>query len=256
MLKTILKVIGILFVIAFAALTFAYFYFNEPEPQGHAPQKADQLAQKMMEAVNVAAWDSTKWLQWTFMVGPHHFIWDKERHLVQVNWGDKKVLLHTKTVTGKAYEKGLPLKGEAEKKAIAAAWDFFCNDSFWLNPVVKAFDAGTERTLVDWGDGKEALKVKYNSGGVTPGDAYVWLLDENYRPTAWKMWTQRLPIDPVTNSWENWQQLSTQAWVSTKHGNSMGGIELILNPKAAMDWTDLGLEADPFGVFARTVGEL
>ncbi|MEZ4952350.1 MAG: hypothetical protein R2825_02080 [Saprospiraceae bacterium] len=30
--------------------------------------------------------------------------------------------------------------------------------------------------------------MQYKTGGVTPSDSYVWLLDENGQPTAWKMW--------------------------------------------------------------------
>jgi hypothetical protein len=48
----------------------------------------------------------------------------------------------------------------------------------------KLRDPGTSRSIV-MQDEKEALMVTYTSGS-TPGDSYVWILDENI--PAWRMW--------------------------------------------------------------------
>jgi hypothetical protein len=43
----------------------------------------------------------------------------------------------------------------------------------------------------------QALLITYASGS-TPGDSYMWFVDQNYRPKAWRMWGI-IPVD--------WKQL-------------------------------------------------
>jgi hypothetical protein len=49
-------------------------------------------------------------------------------------------------------------------------------------------DEGTTRSLVKNEDKTNGLLVSYASGGVTPGDAYLWKLDANGLPQSYKMW--------------------------------------------------------------------
>ena len=243
-MKKVLKWLGLIVLGLIAVMVVAVLIISERKPEGQTGPEAEALAQKMMLAVNKPAWDTTKVLQWTFR-GEHDYIWDKERNFVQVNWEDIKVLLHTKTKTGKVWEGQTELTGEDAAKLLEMAWSFFCNDSFWLNPVVKAFDPGTSRSIVTTNEGKEALMVSYSSGGVTPGDSYLWLLDETGLPNAWKMWVKIIPIGGFGTTWENWIDLSTGAKVATKHVLSIGEFELT-NIKAAMQYSEIGIE-DPFG---------
>jgi hypothetical protein len=83
--------------------------------------------------------------------------------------------------------------------------------------VTKAFDSGTSRSIVQLDDQSEALMVSYSSGGATPGDAYLWILDDNFRPTSWKIWVSIIPIGGVTFTWEDWIKTETGAWVATRH---------------------------------------
>ncbi len=225
-----------------------FLRYNEPLPEGQPSPEADSLARCMMDAVDAPAWDSLRFVAWNFM-GQHDYVWDKERHLVEVRWGKQRVVLHTKTVTGKAWTDGREVEGRKADKLVQKAWSFFCNDSYWLNPVVKAFDPGTERRIVNLKDGREGLMVHYRSGGVTPGDSYVWILDEQCRPVAWKMWVQIIPIGGVENSWEGWQQLPGGAWIATKHSALGRTIEMIRNVRAGQSLEALGLKQDPFAGF-------
>jgi hypothetical protein len=43
-------------------------------------------------------------------------------------------------------------------------------------------------------DNQEALMITYASGGSTPGDSYVWFVDQNYMPKAWRMWVSIIPV--------------------------------------------------------------
>ena len=205
----ILKWIGItivgLIVLAFIALKIA----SKPLPTGEKGAAADALADKMLLAINNAAWDTTNVVQWTFFRGEHHYLWDKNRHLVQVKWGENEVLLNPDEIDGKAYKNGAELTGDAANKSIQKAWSFFCNDSFWLNAPAKVYDPGVERSAVQMEDGGDALLVQYTSGGVTPGDAYLWILDENGLPKAWRMWVGVLPLKGIENTWEDWQTLAS-----------------------------------------------
>ena len=239
-LKYLAYLIGVLFFLGIAA----YFYFNESEPVGQAGSEADQLAEKMMESVNKTAWDTTHILQWSFR-GSRHFLWDKQRHLTEVKWDSTRVLLDINQKSGKAYENGSELTGEAADKAVQSAWEAFCNDSFWFNAVVKAKDPGTRRSIVTLDDGRKGLKVEYGSGGVTPGDSYVWILDENNRPTSYKMWVQIIPVGGMEFTWENWETLATGAVVSTYHKSDVGDLP-ITNVKGATNLSAFGLQNDPF----------
>jgi hypothetical protein len=49
--------------------------------------------------------------------GNHHYLWDKKRNLVQVEWDDKKVLYNTQTIEGIAYENGKKLT-DSEKQML------------------------------------------------------------------------------------------------------------------------------------------
>ena len=100
---------------------------------------------------------------------------------------------------------------------VKTAIDFFNNDSFWLAAPFKAFDPGTERSIVNLKDGRKGLMVTYTSGGTTPGDTYVWILDENDRPTAIKMWVQILPLGGMEFTWENILTLPSGALIAQDH---------------------------------------
>ncbi len=245
-MKKLLKILGYLLLFVIVALSILWFTNNEKEPMGKTGPAADQLAEKMMAAVGKTAWDSTKYVRWTFANGGHEYFWDKERNFVKVAWEGNEVLLDTKSVAGRAWQNGQEVTGDAGHAIVWEAWGLFCNDSYWLNPVVKAFDPGTERSIVKLKEGREGLKVQYKTGGVTPGDSYIWVLDENHRPMAWKMWVKIIPLGGLENSWEGWQTLSTGAQVSTTHTFFGKPMQMISDVEAGMSLSDFGLVEDPF----------
>ena len=94
-------------------------------------------------------------------------------------------------------------------------------------------------------DGTEGLMVSYSSGGVTPGDAYLWILDENNLPKSWKMWVSIIPVGGMEFSWDQWTTLTTGAKVATLHESSFLNLD-ISDLKGAVNQEDLGLDEDPF----------
>ena len=104
------------------------------------------------------------------------------------------------------------------KELIDKAISYFNNDSFWLVAPYKVFDSGTERRLVDLkNSSNKGLLITYTKGGTTPGDSYLWILDENGMPNSFKMWTSILPIKGLESSWSNWTTTESGAKLPTFH---------------------------------------
>jgi hypothetical protein len=246
-MKKLFKIIGYVLLILIVLLTAAFFKYNEKRPVGIKSENAEALAQKMMQAVNKSAWDSTNIISWTSR-GGNTFLWDKKRQFVQVEWKNNKVLLDINKISGKSWENQTAVIDPTKsQELVQKAYKSFINDAFWLNPIVKFYDEGTERSIVTLADGTEGLLVYYTSGGVTPGDAYLWLADANGLPTAWKLWTKILPIGGIEFSWEDWLTLPTGAKVATMHKTKSMGLAIPqTNIKSATSLEAYGLKEDIF----------
>ncbi len=243
-MKKLLKILGISTLAILLGGVILFLLFDKALPQGQQGPEAEALADKMLEAVDLPAWDSTCLVQWHFPSG-HDYVWDKERGFCEVKWGDKKVLLHTDTQKGLAYEKGKQLEGKAAEKLVQKAWAFFANDSYWLVAPNKIRDSGTERRLVDLENGEKGLLVTYKSGGVTPGDSYLWKVDAEGLPLSVQMWVKIIPIGGLEFSWNNWQELSSGALIGSTHKSSLFTTSLT-EIKSAQTYADLGLTEDIF----------
>lgn len=191
---------------------------SEPVPEGKAGPQADALARKVEQAVALDAWRATGAVRWNFG-GRHAHLWDRTRRMHHIRWKEHEAVLRLSSAPG-AFEgcvrtNGELVEGRAKHDALQEVWRKWVNDSFWLNPLGKFFDPGVQRSIVDV-DGKPALLVTFTLNGVTPGDSYLWVLDDNGRPREWRMWT-KIPIGGLPTSWEDWVQLPTGAWVATSH---------------------------------------
>jgi len=241
MKKWILSILG---VIVFAALAFAAYlwYTDTPKPEGVQGPKAEAMTDLMFDAINKEAWDTLRYIRWTFP-GDRNYVWDKKDHQVTVSWDDTKVYLNTKTQKGKVFHDEELIEDLGQKLA-QDAWSKFCNDSWWLNPMVKARDAGTTRSIVTLEDGREGLMIEYASGGVTPGDAYVYILDKNGLPSSYLMWVQIIPVGGVEFSFSEWKTLVGGSKIVQSYSSKM---DLKLTDiKAGNALGDLGLEEDYF----------
>jgi hypothetical protein len=218
MKRTLKRILLGLLIVATLVTLLVRFFVHKPLPTGQKGPEAEVLAQKMSKAINQTAWDSTAWVKWGYV--KNQYLWHKSVGKVLVMWGDTKVTLNTYDQTGTATEKGQILTGNAKEKALAAAWKRFCNDSFWLNAPAKINDMGTERSTVHGDD----LMVQYKSGGVTPGDAYIWTLDPNGLPISYRMWVGIIPIGGLSATWEDWVTLPTGAKLATTH--KLGGFTI------------------------------
>ncbi len=243
-MRKVLIIIGIVLLALIGISVVAGLIVNEPRPEGVQSPRADAMAEQMLQAINHNAWEQTRYLRWTFP-GGHHYVWDKAKGLVQVKWESTEVLLRTADVSGKAWRNQQQLKGEAAEEAIQTAWGYFCNDAFWLNAPAKVFDPGTRRRIVQLEEGGEGLLVIYESGGVTPGDAYLWVLGDDGLPAYYRMWVSIVPIGGLKASWEDWITLPTGAKIAATHDLGIMTTSLT-NIKGGTALSDIGLEVYPF----------
>jgi hypothetical protein len=242
--KTLLRGLVLLLAIPAIMATAAYLAFDRAEPVGSSGPEADLLAHRMLDALNLAAWDTTRFVQWTFR-DKHHYLWDRELNLVRFSKEGMEVLLDANEITGTAMQDGKRLDGQEADEAIANAWRNFCNDGFWLYAPFKVFDDGTVRSIVKMEDGSEALKVTYMEGGVTPGDSYLWILGRDGRPTEWRMWVSILPVGGVAFRITQWEQIPTGAWLPVRHEGDLFSLA-ITNVRSAQQLSELGLPSDLF----------
>lgn len=239
------KILGAILILGVLALAAVAYFAHEPRPRGKPGLQADALARSMETAVRKDDWDQTRFVRWSFF-DKHHYVWDKERGLVELLWGETRALFRTADQSGRVWSKGTEQTGQDRDRALRTAYSYWINDSFWLNPVVKLFDPGVERGLVQLDDGREALLVTYTSGGVTPGDGYLWIPGPDGLPQAWRMWVRIIPIGGLEATWEGWVELSTGAKISTQHEAAGKRMTFITNLAGAQSLESL--DVDP-GLF-------
>ncbi len=243
-MRRALKIVGLVLLLVIAGVAVFLWTQHEPRPEGEPGPRADALAREVEAAVNKSAWDATLAVRWTF-ADRHHHLWDRKRHWARVRWGDNEALVDLNTQQGVAWRAGQPLQGEARDEAVHEAYAYWVNDAFWLNPLAKLFDPGVVRSIVRDEAAGEQLLVSYTSGGLTPGDAYLWQLGPARRPVSWRMWVSVIPIGGTLSTWEGWQSLATGALVATQHRSA--GITLTLSDvEGAASLEQLEPGPDPF----------
>ncbi len=227
------------------ALALTYVILDEPRPIGREGADAEALAAQMERAVSLPAWERTGAVRWTF-AGRNEHLWDRARGFTRVRWDDVEALLHEGGTSGRAYRAGRELRGEEAREVRESAYARWINDSFWLNPIAKLRDPGVSREVVTLPNGTDALLVSYASGGLTPGDAYLWILGESGLPRAWKMWVSIIPVGGVESTWEGWITLSTGAKIATRHAGPLGLTLELTDVEGAASVAELLEGPDPF----------
>lgn len=215
---------------------------SRPET-GQTGAAAEALTTRVEQAVRMDLWAQTGAVAWT-LAGRNEHLWDRERGLSRVRWGGVEVLQRTDQRVGRVWRNGREIHGAARARLVQKAWETFLNDRHWLQPFASLHDDGVTRSVVEW-SGTEALFVEYASGGVTPGDAYLWLLDDSGRPSACHMWVQVVPIGGLRSTWDDWVTLPTGAKVATRHRLGVAKVS-ISDLRAAPTLSELEGGADPF----------
>ena len=219
-LKIALKSLLVLLLFLGLSLISLYHYYDHELPQGEQGEAADQLAQKMLVAMNYDAYKELDYIEWSFSSRGRgrSYSWYKRQARCTVAWDSISVDLNLNALKKSNIQvNGAAYKGELEKDYISSAKAKFNNDTFWLVAPFKLFDKGVERRLVKQNNASDALLVTYTSGGNTPGDSYLWFLDEDYKPKAFQMWVSLIPIGGIEATWEKWQQTANGAFLPRLH---------------------------------------
>ena len=216
-MKKLFKIIGVILLLIISAGIVTGIVLDEPLPKGEKGSKADALANKMLAALNPESYNKTSVITWSFRNGAHNYVWNKKGNTCKVSWEDYEITLDLIKPKRSKVKKGNVAVSENTEEIIKKAQDLFNNDSFWLVAPYKVFDTGTERRLVKLDDGSDALLITYTSGGSTPGDSYLWLLNDDGFPNAFKMWVDIIPIGGVKATWDDWLVTETGAFLPKSH---------------------------------------
>lgn len=198
-MRTIKKVILALTAISLG-LVLVIQWLSKPLPESIPGPEADGLAKNVQQALNIQGYDTISKIQFSFR--DHHYLWNKSEEHVLVSWKNYEVVLSLSDIENSKILQG----GKDSNRAdlIEKAKAYFYNDSYWLVAPFKFFDPGVVRSLVETDKGNKALLITHTSGGVTPGDSYLWYFDENLIPTHFELWVSIIPIKGVSATWSNW----------------------------------------------------
>ena len=211
MIKKLVKYV-VFAILLFLVVGFIFYVsINKPLPDGTQGVASEQLADKMLAALNKEEFDSLKFIAFTF-ANKHSYEWDRSNNHVTVRWEEQEIFLDL----NRPVEEYSMLEFKAYK--------FFINDTFWLTAPFKVRDSGVVRSTVDVQEGN-GLLVSYTSGGVTPGDSYLWIVDDQGFPIAWRLWTSNVPIGGLEFSWESWEKID-DVWFSTMHQSSILDLQI------------------------------
>lgn len=211
MLKKLLKFLLYIALLIILIGVISYFVLDKPVPEGTQGVEAEQLTDEVLLTLNKAGYDSLSYIGFTYD-GIHHYQWDKKQNTVQVKWNEQDVFLN--------------LNNDVQSYSLLElkAYEFFINDSFWLVAPFKIRDKGVVRSTVDLEE-ERGLLLTYTSGGVTPGDSYLWIIDSRGFPSSWKLWTSNIPLGGVELSWAGWKKLNG-VWFSTLHKGKFKDIPM------------------------------
>lgn len=241
--------IGLLVIVIIGAIVF--FIVDKPLPEGRGGTEAERLSEKMLTAVNIQAWDTLHYLSWSSMRSGCRYVWDRKLDWVYAKLPGQESFIDTKSGKGIVRdETGRDMVGDRLTKALAAATHGFWNDSFWLLAFTKVNDDGCSRKVVDLEDGEKGLLVTYSTGGTTPGDSYLWELEQSGRPKAWRIWTQALPVGGIRFTWENWKSLPGGAMYARDHKIFSFSIKQDL-VSGGQRLEEIGMQPDLFAPLAR-----
>lgn len=242
-----IRVAAIAALVVVGLATVGTFALARPLPEGARGPGAEALARDVGAAVGADGWARTGAVRFTF--AGHHYLWDRERNLVRYEDGGGVVLTEGWRPLGRALRDGVEVGGAYKDRRVHKAYESFVNDAFWAFAPFKLFDDGATRAEVH-GDGMRALLVSYGTGGVTPGDTYLWEIGADGAPVAWRMWVSVLPIRGLRAEWTDWVTLSTGARVAT--ARRLGPFTLRIEDLAGAEHlADLEPGDDPFAPMYR-----
>jgi hypothetical protein len=243
MMRRVGKLLGALALLGTVSCVGLCASLRHDLPEAEAGADAEALTDRMLTAVGHGAWLELGAVQWRFRSSGPLFVWDLRGNRFRMEKGTRVVHVDIATREGTVRDGDRLLEGDARTRALEKAWSTFLNDRFWLFPFWQLRAPGTTRSVVELEDGRRALRVDYASGGVTPGDSYVWILDESGRPEAWRLWVSSLPFKGIEVTWAGWTEIDGVLF-ATEHEAPVLSLPIV-DLKAGADLAAIG-QADAF----------
>lgn len=215
-----------------------------PRPEGVVGPEAEALADRVEAAIDAEAWARTGAVR--FAVLGDTWLWDRERGLVWTEDRKGVVITEAWRPMGRAFRDGVEVGGDWKDRRVEGAYTRFVNGAFWAFGANKIRDEGTTRAFV----APDGLQVTYGSGGVTPGDAYLWTIGPDGLPTHLSIWARVLPIPGLRARWTGWVTLPTGARVATSRRLGPFGFS-VTDLDAAEHLAQLVPGEDPFAPMFR-----
>jgi len=217
----VIKKVTLALIVISLGLFLVIQLLSKPLPEAITGPEADQLARDVQAALNISGYETLDQIQFSFR--DHHYLWNKIEERVLVSWEGYQVDLILSEIENSKIVQGDKNSNRAD--LIEKAKAYFYNDSYWLVAPFKFFDPGVIRSLVETANGNKALLITHTSGGVTPGDSYLWYFDENLVPTHFELWVSIIPIKGVSATWSSWVS-KEDVLFSTFH--KLGPLEILI----------------------------
>ena len=198
-------------------LPAAFLLFAIPAAFAQQPS-ADDLAKRVVTNMAGPAWESARYLAFTFDVdrsgqraASFAQRWDRFTGDYRVAGKDRQghdfvVLMNVNTKQGKAWQDGAAVTDPKQLgDLMTLGYGRFINDTYWLLMPLKMLDPGVHRAY----DGErsdscgttwDVIKLTFDNVGLTPGDTYwAWMNRDTGIVDRWVMKLQSYgPDDPVT----------------------------------------------------------
>ena len=223
--KIILWPLLVLSFVLVVTLLVLWFLTRRELPSGEAGAKAETLTQGIEQAVNLAEWHKTAAVSFTFDAqGTHHFR-DNKRGYREVRWkkgGQQYVVQYDQSSNYIAWHNKQQVSGDIADELYKEAYARHTNDFFWLHPFSQLRAPGAQRYYVS----ERALLVQYESGGVTPGDSFLIITDEFFKPIRWQIWVSIIPLPGYEFSFSEWHSCKTKAHFSLQHNSLLLNVPI------------------------------
>ncbi|MFD2828701.1 hypothetical protein ACFSYG_19640 [Leeuwenhoekiella polynyae] len=219
MKKTLLTLLALMALVACKNESKTETIESSVEPVKLDRTSEEEIAYKIAQATGIENWDDVAEVQFTFNVdrGDSHFArswkWNPKSDDVTMMSEQDTVAYNRKNVDSLAMN--------ADKG--------FINDSFWLlAPMHLVWDEGTVLTVQDTATAPMSeqkmskITLTYDGdGGYTPGDAYDFFYDDDYRVKEWIYRRGNVSEYSMVTTWEGYEDYN--------------GIEIASDHKAPED---------------------
>lgn len=194
--------------------------YGNPPAEGFNLEESDEqaiaIADEVMEAMGGrAAWDATRYLQWTFF-GRRTLLWDKKAGDVRIEVpADSTVyLFNIYDETGKVLLNGTDISAtDSLEQYLEQGESIWINDAYWLVMPYKLKDSGVTLKYVgqdtmQGGTPADVLQLTFQDVGRTPDNKYLVYVDQDDRLVKqWDFFGNYEDEEPrFSTPWQSYQQ--------------------------------------------------